>query len=190
MDNYQLRDNIIIIYIACERRNFFLQVRRKPGHPNVTWLNIPDRLPAHCPLTWSVCPGVYRVLPINFAHIWYLLTSGLKLCTKHHASFFLLFNNHCILSFMNWHIQCYMNAEISYLESNLNHRPARALISLPNMDNMEFGCSAPRLFFSFSPIRQIAPNRGSEGWRMAKANKLFWLSKSWILSLNMWYLSQ
>ena len=34
--NYQLSDNIIITYIAYERRYFCLQVRSKPGQPNVT----------------------------------------------------------------------------------------------------------------------------------------------------------
>ena len=51
MDNYQLSDNIIITYIAYERSNFCLQVRRKTGAPECHLIehtrSVTRSLPAH-----------------------------------------------------------------------------------------------------------------------------------------------
>ena len=75
IDNYQLSDNIIIIYIAYERRNFCLQVRSKPGHPNATWHTRHTRsYPIGYPLTArsrdQFAPVYTRVLPINLGYMY------------------------------------------------------------------------------------------------------------------------
>ena len=50
---------------------------------------------------FNYCTFNLFIIIVRFICIW--LTMGLKLY-KHYASLFLLFNNHCILSFINWHM--------------------------------------------------------------------------------------